>query len=199
MGHHPGTGIVYFIEGYGSQTWTGTTFNKHLVGLLLKCQGKRWPVFALTDEHDISGHQGSWEQNIITECHKVGLGRPNVITLSRGGKSKAQRLSDAATYWVRGLVKLVRDAPGSNYLVEQMSHLTPLPAHDDWADAFADALHPKIYLPMRREGQVDTSPSILRPYDEALMHVPYNAEQIRRIYDDSLKEIRQEANPYGII
>lgn len=167
MGHsRDGSGDVYYLEGYGSASWRAEDFNNKLTSVLksLRTRG-RWP-FILTDEIELGGKQGVWELTIANWCANAGLPPPNIKLLSRAGKAKVSRHIAAASFWIDGKVRLVKEAPGVERLIDQMLKIG-VSQRDDWADTHSDCFHPEVYRPMRLPFSEEESYP-LRPYDEEL-------------------------------
>lgn len=147
-GHDPrGNGEVYYLEGHGSERWKIEEFAEQLVAICqrLRKQGKR--IKCITDEKEIGGKAGSWENYLKGAFHDKGMAMPPLVTLGRAGIRKQTRIREAAGFWADGLVHLIKDAPGVNNLVRQMLRIGVSP-HDDWADAAADVFTPDVYRPM---------------------------------------------------
>lgn len=161
-----GSGEVYYLEGYSSNTWRVEDFNNKLVIILqsLRSRGK-WP-YILTDEVELGGKQGTWEMTIQNWCHSAGMPAPRVQLLSRAGKKKLTRIIMAASYWVDGKVKLVKGAPGVEQLIDQMLRIG-VSQFDDWADSASDVFDQEVYKPVRLP-YADESLALARPYDDKL-------------------------------
>lgn len=192
-----GSGTVYFLEGYSSREWRAEDFNNKLTYILKSLRARSmWP-YKITDETEMGGKQGTWELTIVNWCASAGLPPPNVQLLSRGGKSKLSRQLAAATFWVDGRVKLVRDAPGADQLVDQMLKIG-VSDHDDWSDAGADVFHPEVYNPMRL--QFDESDlGGVRPYDQELQDGTLSVWTQVRNYREARRRERDEQAAWGVI
>lgn len=187
-GHDPrGNGDVYFLEGYGSDTWRIEEFTDELVRIVqrYKTQGKRFRL--ITDDKDTGGKHRTWEFWMRSSFHGAGLVCPPLILLMRQGTRKIIRMREAAGFWVDGHVKLVRDAPGVSRLVHQMVRLG-VSAHDDWADAAADVFAADVYRPMLnpslKTGDMGAIPR--QPGDDLSGRWRTTADQARKIYDRTL-------------
>ncbi len=147
-----GSGDVYYLEGIGSSTWNVIDSNNHLITMLQKYKklGK-WP-FVLTDEIEPGGKGGTWEITLQSWCHAVGLPMPLYLAINRHSKRKLLRLTEAASYWLDGHVKIVEGAPGVERLIDQMIKIGTS-AYDDWADTAADVFNKDVYRPQRLEAQ----------------------------------------------
>ncbi|MGH2567737.1 MAG: hypothetical protein ACRDGA_05315, partial [Bacteroidota bacterium] len=199
-GHDPrGNGMVYFLEGYGSNTWRIEDFTDELIRVFQRLKAKGRRVRIMTDDKDVGGKSGTWIHWLRSSFHGAGLKMPAFLQLTRQGTRKIIRMREAAGFWVDGLVKLVRDAPGTTQLIHQMVRLG-VSAHDDWADAAADVFANEVYKPMLnpanplREGGVMSR----QPGDEFIK--PLNtAESVRRYYDLTLgrwAEIRMSQDDF---
>lgn len=183
-GHHLGTGMVYFIEGYGSHSWRSQDFNRMLVMLIQRYHTQKKTIFAITDERETGGKEGTWVRTLIKDCHEAGLICPPVFLQTRAGRKKEERMSAAANYWVRGFVKYIDGAPGAERLTDQMKRLASPGAPNDWADAGADVFCNDVYVPMRRVGALDEQPVLVRPYDSELQDGRIGATERPESWDD---------------
>jgi hypothetical protein len=150
-GHDPrGNGDVYYLEGYGSNSWRAEDFTDRLVSLVqtLKKKGRR--IRCITDEKAVGGKDGIWENALRSAFANVGIPCPRLIFFSRSGTRKGyklRRMQEAVSFWVDGHVRIVRASPGSQKLIHQMIRLGVV-GHDDWADAAADVFADEVYRPM---------------------------------------------------
>lgn len=168
-GHEPRTGLVWFIEGFGSNVWRAEECAEKVAMLCQKYKKAGRRLAMLTDEQGMGGKDGAWELALQSYCHNLGVGLPPFTTLQRG-KKKLQRIVEAAAFWCDGKVKLPKNAPGVERLIEQMSRIGSS-AHDDWADTAADVFHPKCYQVLHKRGETDEDGVELqgrRPWDEYL-------------------------------
>lgn len=162
-----GSGDVYFIEGAGSAIWNAETAADKIITLLEKYARLAAPIKVITDELTAGGKAGSWEAFLRGVAASRGQVLPQFVTISRGGKKKVSRIIEAASFWQDGKVKLPRDAPGVDRLVQQMSQIGSSD-HDDWADAFADAFHKDFYQAMHRFTLTGPEEDSTMPYDRIL-------------------------------
>jgi hypothetical protein len=188
-GHDPrGNGDVYYLEGYGNNRWRMEEYIDEIIKLVqrLKSQGKRLRL--ITDDKEMGGKTGSWENALISNFHGSGLKLPRFIPLARQGTQKIVRMREAANFWVDGHVRLVRGAPGAEKLVHQMVRLG-VSAHDDWADAAADVFADEVYKPMLLGRSVKSNDKNvpLQPGDDVL-RPGLTKDEARQIYDYHLKE-----------
>lgn len=148
------SGDVYYIEGYGSNTWRGEDLGNRLVSTVQRYrkQGRRF--FAITDEVTMAGKKGTWEANLRNYFHDVSEPMPNFIEFKRPAQRKTKRIVSALQFVVNGHFKFVDGAPGIHRLIDQMCKVGQMMVNprlnDDWVDAFADAFQPELYQPMRR-------------------------------------------------
>lgn len=120
-----GSGDVVFIEGVGSNLWRGEQFYEQVVLLLQKYRRLGRKILCVTDEVS-PGKQGSNRIMLESFCNGKGFAAPPVIEINRAGQNKMRsRILPATTYWADGHVRIIRDAPGSRQLIEQMSRITP--------------------------------------------------------------------------
>ena len=71
------------------------------------------------------------------------LNTPNLVEIRRT-KRKEEFILDTVWAWQDGLVRLCKEAPYNDQLIDQMLNIGYSPTDDD-ADAFAAAFHPDIY------------------------------------------------------
>lgn len=177
-----GTGYVTYLEGYGSNIWKMEDFLDRLVLLVQKWRKRRHII--ITDEPEPGGKSGTWEYAIRTACHSKGIPAPPLVTLSRASKKKIDRIVQAADYWAQGYVKLVRDAPGVEQLINQMVRIGNS-AHDDWSDAAADIFHPTVYSPLKMLGTIpEVQAPIIYPGDEILKSGRMTDQEATKHYDE---------------
>jgi len=178
-----GNGDVYYIEGYGSNTWRIEEFTDELLKICqnYKRQGKR--IRILTDEREMGGKTGTWESWLRSAFAGAGVLMPPFQLLNRSKLKKELRIREAAGFWVDGHVRLIRGAPGVHRLLTQMIRIG-VSAHDDWADAAADTFAPEVYKPMlnpeRSSGDDGAYP--VQPGDDFLGRRLTN-DAVRKFYD----------------
>jgi len=191
FGHDPrGNGDVYYLEGYGSNTWRVEDFTDKLVEIVLNQRKKGRRVRCMTDEREFGGKEGTWEQALRSAFAGSEARRmPPLVTFTRGGNRrghKMRRMTDAASFWVDGHVKVVKSAPGAQKLIAQMVRLG-ISAHDDWADAAADVFAPEVYQPMLSLPEGKEAPYEggypMQPGDDILGRA-LTPEDVRALYDE---------------
>lgn len=183
FGHLPTSGDVYYVEGYGSNTWRNEDFGNKLVSIVQRYRAMRRRVALITDELEFGGKAGSWEALLRNYFHHVNLPMPPLIFLNRAGKNKTARITEAAGYWADGHVKVIRDAPGAERLIKQMTEIGT-GGFDDWSDAAADVFNKEVYVPMRRLGaDSGDSPIPHYPGDEYLKTGILSDREASRIAD----------------
>jgi len=189
FGHDVGgrTGDVYYIEGHGSNEWQIDEFCHKLVTIVQRYRSQLRRIRAVTDEIALGGKQGLWETHLRSRFADAGLYMPQFIQLQRSGTRKHVRITEAAGYWAEGHMKLVRGASGVDNLVRQMLEIG-VSAHDDWADAAADAFHPDIYRPMIPLGEEAGIDAPRRPFDQYLLTGKITDEVARDAYDTLVEE-----------
>jgi len=190
FGHLPGTGDVYYIEGYGSRNWRSEDFVEKLVSIVQRLRATRRRVALITDEADMGGKTGAWETLLRNGFHDHNLAMPAFLLLRRAGKAKIQRITNAAGYWVDGHCKLIDGAPGVDNLVKQMITIGT-GAHDDWADAAADVFHKDVYVPMRRIGNRSASTEMRYVGDDWLKPGQITGKQLLELYDKQNREAEE--------
>jgi hypothetical protein len=184
-GHDPrGNGDVYYIEGFGSNTWRIEEFTDELLRLCQRYKrfGKR--IRMMTDEREMGGKANTWEMWLRSSFAGAGITMPPLKVLNRSRGKKEVRIREAAGFWVDGHVRIVRGAPGAHKLVSQMVRLG-VAAHDDWADAAADVFAPEVYRPMLNpalSGGQDDGAYPIQPGDDILGR-RLSDEGARKLYD----------------
>jgi hypothetical protein len=186
-----GTGDVYYIEGYGSDSWRVEDFTTRFINLLKKYRSALNPIIAYTDEKEALGRSGTWRAYLRGACEGDGVRLPRVVECQRQGRNKLQRIREALAFWVDGHVKLVKDAPGVEFLIYQALRVG-YSRHDDWVDAMADVFHQEIYKPFLL-GRYDKSPLPTSPGDDILKGRMSNND-VRKLYDiEHAKWVSEEA------
>ena len=166
-----GSGDVYYVDGAGSSIWTAEQTGAKILDFVEKYARLGSPIRVITDELTVGGKAGTWEAFLKGQAAARGLILPQFVTISRGGKKKVSRIIEAASFWQDGKVKLPRDAPGVDQLVQQMTQIGSSD-HDDWADAFADAFHKDFYQTMHRFTLTGPEEDNAMPYDMILRGNP---------------------------
>lgn len=167
FGHHPDTGDVYYIEGYGSNKWREEDFVDKLIWVVQKLRRRGRRISYMTDEKVLGGKQGIWPKLLQSYFHGQNMYRPPLLTIQRSTRrnAKIHRIIEAAGYWVDGHVHLLRGAPGVERLIDQQARIL-VTRKKDWMDAAADTFHPDIYRPMRRTPRDEQPQKSRRPlYD----------------------------------
>jgi len=149
-----GSGDVYVVEGYGSNTMRAENLGKLLVSTVQRYRRQGRRIFAITDEVTMSGKKDAWKLALRNFFSDVNEPMPTFYEFNRGGKDKIKRIAAASAFWVDGHVKVVEGSPGSERLIEQMTRIGQMMANpkskNDWADAHSDGFQPELYQPMRR-------------------------------------------------
>lgn len=192
-----GSGDVYFVEGFGSNTWRAEDLATRLVSTCQRYRRQGRHVFAITDEKTVAGKKGAWKLALQNYFHDANEPMPPFHEFTRGGQSKAQRtpgggagrLVTAASFWVDGHVRLCRGGPGLKALADQMAKIGQYMINQrikiDWADAAADAFQPELYQPMRRHGPNKA------PWDRDSTLIRTEGLDHRMFEDDETMEWRQ--------
>jgi hypothetical protein len=164
-----GSGVVYYLEGYGGNDKRAEWYYDQIVYLVQKWrnQGSR-RVIGFTDETEIGGGEGNTELHIKNKFSDARLICPPLYFFRRSTqKDKISRIINAARFWNDGRVKVVRGSPGSMKLRDQMTNILGN-LHDDYADPFADAFDPAYYMPARILGPVGSKDKSGFPHDDIL-------------------------------
>lgn len=180
-----GSGEVYFLEGHGSDKWRMEDFLAQLVSICHRYEVRGKRIWAMTDEQEQGGHEGSYELALNAAFNGSNVRhQPRLFILKRGITKKTPRIVAAASYWAEGYVRVVRGTSGAERLMDQMTRILTS-KHDDWSDAAADVFTPDIYQPLRRSGQEPQPEAPRRPGDEVLKRLSNQAviELYDRTYD----------------
>ncbi len=161
-----GSGDVYYIEGYGSNLWRGEEFFLKMVARLQWYQQKRRRIVLVTDEYT-PGKSGTTGLLLQSYCHGAGLPSPPYLEFNRGGKKKDSRIREAAVFWQDGHVRLIKDSPGVDRLIDQMARIG-VSDHDDWSDPAADVFHKDVYRPIHRLGGQGKATWLPAPQEDVL-------------------------------
>lgn len=175
-----GSGQVVFLGARWSPDWESKEFGDELVKYVAEMHSKCHRVVCMTDEEEIGGKPGLWTAHLqnIFAASKVRM--PELFILNRGGKAKLLRLSEAATLWRDGRMLLPRNAPGLDYLIEQMTQIG-MTTHDDFADPVCDAFHKKVYTSVHSIGMGPATPQETNPFDDLLKPGPQAHAALERI------------------
>jgi len=183
-GHHPDSGDVYYVEGYGSNKWRTEDFTNKLIELVQRYRRSMRPIRWMTDEKQLGGKEGAWRVLLQSCFSAAGMWMPPFLEINRRkGPDKTRRIAETAGYWVDGHVKIVRDAPGVQPLMWQMARIG-ISEHDDWADAAADVFHPEVYAPYLPAVADPNPPPPSRPGDAYLQTGRLSNAEAADLYDD---------------
>jgi hypothetical protein len=199
VGHDPrGTGDVYYVEGYGSNTWTPEVFLDKLSGILNRYRKERRRILYLTDEinpGDKYKGESLWKETLKSWLIGAGLERlPQIELIARPrGQGGSTKIMQAFSYWWDGHVKVVRGAPGEEVFTEQVTRYGIL-GMDDWITAFTDCFTPKIYRRIKTASLGEKGEDIRLPGDELLkgFQQPKNDDDYRYLYDKLTPPIEEE-------
>lgn len=180
-----GTGIVYYIEGWGSQTWRSDDLGNRLVNVVQRYRGQGRRIKGIGWEVSMSGLKGVWLSQLRNYFNDSNTRPPAMYEFERRGEQKIQRIAARVDLWLNGYVKLVDSAPGLGRLTEQMSRIgemqmaassgKKLSRKDDWVDVMADWFQPQFYQTMRRpesKGGWDQEPIPEEDRDDYLTRAP---------------------------
>jgi len=190
VAHEPKTGVCVFLGANGSTEWDSEKFGKELVASINKWRGLGARVVCMTDEADIGGKPGVWQAFILTVLRSAGVQNPpELITLTRDTKRKSERLANVAALWRDGRMKLLKDAPGLETLIDQMTKIGKSD-HEDYADATADCFNSVVYSVIwpKGPGEGPAARISANPFDDVLKPTPEGAaaaERIAKMYDDA--------------
>lgn len=177
-----GSGEVWYIEGRSSNLWREQDFLSQVVFTVQKYRARGQKFSLMTDEQEVGGHEGAWENRLRTAFAEANVPMPRLVILKRGITQKVRRHIHAASFWAESFVHLPRGAAGVAKLVEQMSSIGGS-AHDDWADCAADVFAEDVYVPMRRTDK-DAQPEMPeRPWDDRLKPRHITNEKAVEAYD----------------
>lgn len=157
-----GSGIVYYIEGWGSQHWTSRDLGDRLVNVVARYRSLGRQIKGLGWEVAMSGLKGVWLSQMRDYFNDANIRPPAMYEWERRGEQKIQRIVARTDRWLNGFVKLVDSAPGLQRLTEQMSRIgemqvaassgKKLSRKDDWVDCMADWFQPELYQALRSQG-----------------------------------------------
>lgn len=184
------SGDVYYLEGWGSNSWRVEGFAEKLVQLVQHYKAAGYRIRAIVDERTVGGKEGTWEAYLRNVFADAGMFMPPLLMLTRQHTRKVERISEAAAYWVDGRVRLVRHAPGVRQLVKQMLQIG-VSAHDDWADAAADVFNSEIYVPQIVADAIEISDP-RGPYDDYLKTGSVDDGSARSMYDAYFDEHEEQ-------
>ena len=199
VGHDPkGSGDVYFIEGYGSNTWTPEIFLDKLSGILHRYRKEKRKILALTDEinpGDKFKGESMWKETLRSWLIGAGLERlPQIELIARSrGTSESVKIMQSFSYWWDGHVKLIKGAPGVEVLEEQVTRYGIL-GMDDWVRAFTDCFTPRIYRRVKNTSNKNLGDELRLPGDELLkgFTAPKSDDDYRYLYDHLAPDIKEE-------
>ena len=132
-----------------------------------------------------------WLSNLFAEHRDIPKISFRPISRIRGrSKSKWDRIRSTAWAWQQGYVVLIQEVAGNDPLIYQMLNIGTA-AHDDDADAFADAFHESVYKKVAREvpnyDDVQLEPGSWCP--QPAVHGGFNRRTQRFEFDKPLRRI----------
>lgn len=185
-----GTGDVYYLEGYGSNKWLAPVYYDRILWLVQKWRRAGRNIIGVTDEKELFGKEGLSETHIRGKFNDHQIPCPPLYFFGRGGTKKISRILKAAEYWKDGKVKILRDAPGADHLIYQMTRILQLEGSPlDWADAAADVFQPEYYIPARMTQQATGAPAYM-PFDDILK---------QRAVPEWLQDHPEHDEPYEVL
>lgn len=170
VGHRrEGTGDIVLVEGISSDRWRGEDFAQQVAMKLQEYKRLGRRVFALVDEREMGGHEGSWNALLTNICHQANVTVPGgeIKTFTRNKRKEVYHRA-FTSLWADGHVKVVRGAPGMDKLIYQVLRVGMPQQHDDWIDAASTVLHKDVYQPMKLLGVGEETIGIRAPWDEVL-------------------------------
>ena len=158
MGHaRDGSGNVYHLGSWGDDRWTGEKFGNELILKVQYYKAKGKKIIMITDESQIGGKSGTWELLLKSWFHAAGIVMPPLVLLPRT-KKKEQRHIEAANFITDGHVFFVREAVGSDILIDQLLKIGGS-LNDDYIDTFSDCFNDRCYRVMHRATDEPVDPS----------------------------------------
>ena len=151
-----GSGDVYVVEVGGDKMWRAEDFGAMLVSTCQRYRKMGRKVFRITGEEAMGGNKRVWSMSLLNMFNDANEPFPGgrLFEFKRRSQKKIHRISQAATFWVDGHVRVVRGAKGVDRLTEQMAKIGQMMVNpklkDDYVDAHSDAFQPEVYQPMRR-------------------------------------------------
>ncbi len=165
------TGCVNFDGAKIGANWTGTDFDTQLIHTIADLTRRHIRIRAITDEPEPGGKRGIYLRHLQDIIHAAGFRIPEILQLNRAGTIKEVRIHEAGSYWIEGLVRLIRGAEGVHVLTEQMRLAMidlRMCRYDDVADAAADVWRPEIWRG-RHYNSSDEAPYMpIQPGDDIL-------------------------------
>lgn len=146
-------GLVWRLNGYRGKP-TQDQFEEELIKLATWAKD-HWQSRIRFLSYDRLTGQGSgdmstqrWLQGLFRRFS--GLNMPSIMEVART-KRKEEYILDTVWAWQNGMIRLCKEAPGNDQLIDQMLNIG-YTTHDDDADAFAAAFHPDMYQSAPRVG-----------------------------------------------
>jgi hypothetical protein len=189
VGHEHKTGVCVFLGAHGGTEWDSERFAQQFCGDIKFWRARCARVSVITDESDIGGKPGVWEAFVLTKMREAGITNPpQLIMLTRDNRRKDERLADVAALWRDGRMKLLKDAPGIEMLMKQMSQIGTSQENDDYADATADCFSRSVYNAVwpSATSSEESKKASSNPFDEILKGgaaTNHAAEKIAKEYD----------------
>lgn len=188
-----GSGEVYYLEGYRSNTWNPSEFFEVLTSVVANVKHDGGHIRGITFDKPTGGMSTEeLEQTFWNHFAEYKMVCPPVYPISRAGKAKETRIRWAAGYWNNNRVWLKRNAPGLEVLITEMLRIG-VSAKDDMADAATDVFYEEIYAPEISGARFGQPPPPVRPMDEELqgpLHL-MSDEAIREAYDRDVEKEQQ--------
>lgn len=131
------------------ETINGINYRSETFADLIIDRFKYWnpiyPVAGITDESEMAGKLGLWEQYLRDRFTDANLDFPGFYTINRQtGERKETRIANAIAFVVKGQVWFMKDNPGLQAIKDQLvGHPQAFP--NDAADAWADSLSAEFF------------------------------------------------------
>lgn len=128
---------------------SGINYRAETFAALILDKYREWsrvaPVVAYTDEAEMAGKAGLWQQYLEDRFTDAMLDMPAFYCFNRqSGEKKEVRIADAINFIVNGQVKFHKKATDFMKLRDQLcNHPNAYP--NDLADAFADTFNPEFF------------------------------------------------------
>jgi hypothetical protein len=143
-------GVVYYLEGHGSNLLRIEDFSKLVARLVTKAGTdvlwKKYRLMGITNQTPTANVSSDWFSYF--KQYMAGLGLPSVplISLPRPKGSAEKRVVRAVGYTLDKRFKLVDGAPNVHNVISQLvNYYTVRGQKDDWASTVADAFDDVIY------------------------------------------------------
>lgn len=145
VGHHDNEpGVCTVLDAISGINFRAETYADMVIERF-KYWSARFPIMAYTDEAEMAGKAGLWQQYLSDRFTDIGLELPTFYAFQRQvGEKKEIRIADAIHFIVNGQVKFHKAATNLDALRYQLcNHPNAYP--NDLADCFADTFNPEFF------------------------------------------------------